>query len=341
MPLLKHCHCQGGETIPAMPLSFHRPWPSIVIDNPVIATISDSRLIDSGAVSLTSEAGATLWSLTVAGTAGLAGSQEDNVGALGGAGALTVNVVATPVESSIKDGSSVTTVGGGDVRLSATNTSLIMADAGGLSGTIASGNEGMLLQGPSVWPCPSMSLITVSLPLLTMLLSLASGELEMTATSDADLWALTIGGSVAVAFSQEEAAFGVALGGAVTVNAVTGTIRSYIKGSTVTTGTDSGITMSATDNALVMGNAVGLGFAGVLANSTSVGVSGGASLAVNVIDSTTKAYMEASDVTSGGDVDMDAVSDAVIWALAVGGAGAVVKSEYESGYAVSLAGQWP
>ncbi|MGE5242652.1 MAG: beta strand repeat-containing protein, partial [Betaproteobacteria bacterium] len=105
-----------------------------------------------------------------------------------------------------------------------------------------------------------------------------------------------------------------ATGGALSINFIRDTIDAHVSGnSTLIAG--GGVVLDASDASTSGAITGGIGFAG------SNGV--GAALATNDIFDSTRAYVDASTIeTTGGDVSIEATSDATVRSLTLGGAGA-------------------
>ena len=91
------------------------------------------------------------------------------------------------------------------------------------------------------------------------------------------------------------------------------------------------VALDAANDAVILSNAGGFSFA-LGASSGNVGgaASVGASLAVNAIDNETRSVITDSTVTDADSLSLTSASDAVIWALAVSGSGAVGAAKKQS-----------
>ncbi len=110
----------------------------------VEAYINNSKIVVTGAVTLSAVSSASFDALGIGAAVAGAGSGNGALtGALAGAGAGTLNNVAITIESLIEGSSSVTTSSpSGDVSLAATDNTRVKADAGGVAVAIALGKEG-------------------------------------------------------------------------------------------------------------------------------------------------------------------------------------------------------
>ena len=112
--------------------------------------------------------------------------------------------------------------------------------------------------------------------------------------------------------------------GAGSLNTIERSISSYIKGDTaglhtIITGNAGDVVINAKDNSLILGNAGVLSVAVGIGGTTGLGGSIGASVIINVVKNSVTAYMSNVDVLSDGGVELEADSNAAIWALAIAG----------------------
>jgi Ca2+-binding RTX toxin-like protein len=307
-----------------------------VIASSVGSNISGASVNSGGAVGITASSTSVIWALTVGGSGAGAGSSDKFGLALSGAGAATVNIVSDTVHASVEEDSSLTSAAG--LTITAKDFSLIMADAGGLSGAVAGGKS--TSGAGSIGASLAVNVIANDIgSFISDSTVTTGGGVELTALSEATIWALTVGGSGAGAGSSEGTGIALSVGGAVTVNVVSNAVKASIEDSSdVTTATDGMLSLEARDRSLVLANAVGLSGAGAGGKSSGVAASTGASLAVNVIANTVRSFISGSTVTSGGDAELTAGSEAAIWALSVGGSGAGAGGGDQGGFAISGGG---
>ncbi|MBS3951841.1 MAG: LEPR-XLL domain-containing protein, partial [Methylomicrobium sp.] len=138
----------------------------------------------------------------------------------------------------------------------------------------------------------------------------ADGTLTVKATSDAEIGGVALGVAVAAGPSGK-----IAGAGSLLINQITNTIDAHIIDSDVTVGGD--VLIQASDNSLIVsisgGIAVGIGSKAAI----------GAAISYNLIQNRNLAYIESSTVHSTtGAVTLSAADEALLVALAVGGAGA-------------------
>jgi len=260
----------------------------------VAARVESATVSTPGEVSLTAdstESDPLVDGKIRAAAVGAAGSDATAIG-----GALSINFIRDTIDAHVTGDSTVAADGG--VVLGASDASGIGALTGGVALALGKSGAGAAVGvndiADSVDAFVDGSTITA-----------AAGSVELGASSTAAISALTLGGSGAANF---------ALGGSVSTNLLRNSIGAYISDSaTVTARGRVGVT--AADKARIRGGAGGI--AGSKSNAV------GAALATNDILDTTKAYVEASTVTSQeADVDVSATSDASIVAVTVGGSGA-------------------
>jgi hypothetical protein len=265
-------------------------------------------------VSVTAASGASILSVTIAAAGGGAGGAIGGV-VLSGAGAGSGNLVDNTIEASVEN--SLIDTDENAVVLSATDNSSIMAIAGAASvaggGGIIGGGIGTVGASISYNDIDNDVRAKISGSTVT-----SGGEIELSADSDAEIWALTVAGS----FSGSGGIVGISLTGAGSsaTNSIHNTIEAYItdtpgSGETITAENGHAITLSAIDNSTIEANAA----AGSLAFTIGVaglGVSVGASIANNDIDNTVQTYIKGATVTSGS-VELTSSSTSTIEALSI------------------------
>ena len=170
------------------------------IENQIRAIIDHSTVTAASNVELTATSSATVDALTIAVAVGASGGEGKGF-TFGGAGSGSGNTIKNIVEAGIKNGSKVTTNGTGLVKLSATDTSTITADAGGVGIALAGGQGG----GTALTAGVSVAINDIENQIRAMIDSstvTAGGNVELTATETATIDALTI--AVAVGASGGE-----------------------------------------------------------------------------------------------------------------------------------------
>ena len=284
----------------------------------VQAVVEDSTVTVSGNVELSATSTATIHALTIAGTVGAAGGQGGGF-SFAGAGSGSGNTVRNTVKAEILDGSAIKTTGAGVVTLTATDTSKIIADAGGVGIAIAGGQGGgaAVTAGVSIAHNDIQNEVSATVSSSTII---AAGNVGLTATSTATIDAWTLAVAVGAAGGQG-GGFSFAGAGSGSGNTIQNTVKAEIlHGSTVTT-TDAGsVTLSATDTSKIIADAGGVGVALAGGEGGGASISAGISIAENELGNVVQAVVDHSTVTSAADVQLSATSSGTIDALTWGGA---------------------
>ena len=305
------------------------------VDNQVLAFIDGSNVSASNRVALSAMETATIEALTLGGAIGGAGTGGVGVG-IGGAGAGSGNTIADTVEAYIQDGSTVSSTTG-DVELEASNAPTITANAGGIGIGVGIGGTVGIAASLGVSFAANIEKDTVKAYIRHSQV-IAAGNLGLTATENAKIKALTIGGAVAVGGGATGAG-GVAIAGAGSYNTISNDVEASITGQAgkasdaVTAGGN--VILMASDTSMIEahGGAVGVAFGGAsgLAISASVGISA----SVNKVDNTVKSSIAGASVTSAGDVSLSATEGASIESLTVVGA---LSGNVGGGFSVGVGG---
>jgi len=133
---------------------------------------------------------------------------------------------------------------GGIVKLHATDNTIVLSNAGGLSVAGAGGKNG----GAAVSIGGSLAVNTVANTVQTYISgsTIANADtVHLKSNSSARIWALAISGSVAVGGSSKGPGVGLSGAGAITVNTVANTTESFIGGNSTITTTVGGAVGSA------------------------------------------------------------------------------------------------
>jgi Ca2+-binding RTX toxin-like protein len=285
------------------------------VENTITATIDDSTINASGNVEIAATSATVIDALTIAGSGSFAGGQGGGF-SFAGAGAGSANKIHNTIEASIKNGSIVTTTG--TVILSATDSSTILADAGGVGIAIAGGQAGGtgLSFGLSFATNDIRNTITAFVENSAVT---TVGNVEINATSSAKIDALTVAGSLAGAGGQGG---GLSFAGAGTgsSNTIENLVEALIKNSMVTSSNGS-VKLTATDESTITADAGGVAIAAAGGQGGGISVSAGISLAINNIANTVTALIVLSTMTSAGNLELTATSKAIIDALTIAGGG--------------------
>ena len=304
------------------------------IDNDVNAYLDSVMLTTNGTLTIEALSESVIGATTV-GVAAAAGS-----GKFAGAGSVSVNMMKNTIEAAIENSSTVTTPGVGSVTLTATDTSKITADGGGVSIAVASGGQN---SGPALSTGISVAINEIGNNLYALIddsTVTSGGNVALLAASTPTIYALTIGGAVAVGSSNQKTGFAFSGAGAGSGNTIRNTMEAAIKnGSTVTTTGTGSVMLTASDASTIVADAGGVGIAiGASKQGTGGALSIGVSIADNLIENKAKAYIEGSTVTAAGNLELAAVSAAKIDALTIAGAVGVGASATKGGYAGAGAG---
>ncbi|WP_392533892.1 DUF4347 domain-containing protein [Nostoc sp. C117] len=284
------------------------------IDNTIKATIDKSTVNASTGVALTATSTADIDALAVAGSLSVAGGSGGGLTG-SGAGSQTTNTISNTIEASIQDTANVTVTNPGNVKLTATDDSTIVADAGGVAIAISagSGGAGSLAIGASLANNTIDNTVEAYVDNSTVTTA-GNVELSATSTADVDVLALAGAGSVAASGSGSVALAGAGVG---SYNTIDNTIAASIRNSSTVTTTNNGtVKLTATDTSIITANAGG-GSVAISGGSGAGSVAVGASIAENTINNGVKAYIDNSTVTSAGSVELAAKSTQTITALSV------------------------
>ena len=317
-----------------------------VVNNSIDTHISGAKIVSAKNVDLDAEANASIWALAIAGSLGVGVGKPAGIG--GGAsatgvgvaisGTCAINIVADKARSTIDQDSQITSTSAGTVSLDAHDTTLIMADAGGVSLGIGSGQStgvGVALGGSVAVNVVNNEAKAGISDAVVGTAGSRVGAVSLNATSNSKIWALTIAGSVAVGAGQNR--FGGALAGAAagSVNVVHNTVESSIRAAS-SVRSNATVSLRAADQSVIVANGFG-GSLAVGAGKTGLAAAVGGSFAINSIGNTVGAFVDASTLDSQGAVMLSAMSDSSIWGLAIGAAvGVGVGSAGGTGASLSI-----
>ncbi|MGB7327175.1 MAG: dockerin type I domain-containing protein [Rubripirellula sp.] len=293
------------------------------IENSDVALTGGDLLVDANSDSLSK-------------ALGIAGSVSANLGAgqsgsFGGAGAAAQNVIAKRVSAELNTGSTVT---GNAVTVTATDSSEIVADAGGVGIGVTGGAGGSIAGAVGISMAINEVGNTVRAAIDTSTVT-ASDQVSVIAASDeAKISALTIAASAGLAGS---AGFAVALVGAgagsgnTIANTVTATINNSAVTSTFAAADDriKGIGVNARDDSEIVATSIGAALGATLSSTTAVSVAVGVSVANNEISNKTTASVIGSTLDSLASIhvvaeetaSISAISTAASVSLAIGSTG--------------------
>ena len=283
------------------------------------ASIRNSRVDAAGSVELTSTVSPDIDALAIGVAGSLARGSTGTTGALAGAGSASTNYVDNTVAAYVVDSGTIATPGveaGTTITLSAADATNVRADAGGfaigLSSAMGTGTAVAAAVGAGITinEIGERAGHSVSAYIDNSVL-LAGGNIDLSATSTAEVDALAMGGAGAGSSSQGRSG-ALAGAGAGSYNVVRQTIESYISAdsdvrTTVNGGGD--ISLSALDRSAITADAGGVAVAVALTGGSGSGTgsgSVGAAIAENTISNSVEAYIAASNVIADGDVSLSA-----------------------------------
>lgn len=319
------------------------------VDNTVRATIGRAQFDDqnnpvavttlveaNGDVTLTAESSGEI----VAAAIGFAGGGSGGGGvavSVSAVGSLGLNFVDNKVEAAIIAGETASTqvTAGGDIKLSASDSRIIGAGAGGIS--IGVGIGGTV--GVSVGVAASVTASEVTSDVLSHITNAtvtAGSDVDLSASSEATIRSLAMAGSLGVG-GGGAVGVGIAAAGAATSNTVDNSTQAVIREASVKA--ESGnISLTAIDESEIISGT------GQLAIAVGIGIEGGgvaagfgAALAHNVIENEVVASIDNSMITAGGDVSLVAESGAEIITVS-SGLGASVGGGFFFGVGISSVG---
>jgi len=292
----------------------------------VKAYIDNSVVIAEEDVILNAISTATIEALAMGGAgAGSGGAGGGVTGALAGAGAGTENVIQIAIEASIKNNSTVT-ANNGDVSLTASDSSIVKADAGGIAIAIAASLGAGAKGAASIGAAVATNTVNNSVKaLIDSSTVTAESDVILSATSTAVIDALALGGAGAGAGGAGAGLTGAVAGaGAGTINTINLSIEASIKNNSTVTANNSDVTLTATDSSTITADAGGVAVA--IAANLGAGATGsgviGAAVSTNTVNNSIEALIDDSTVTAQSDVILNATSTAEIDAFALGGAAA-------------------
>ena len=289
------------------------------------ATIDDSTVDASGAVSVTATSETDIDVLSIGG-AFTGTASDDGLGlALAGAGAAAVNIIDNTILAAIQSGADVNA--DGDITVKAEDISNIVADAGGVAVSYSLTTSGGLSAAVSVGASVAINSIgdtnhSVRAIIDNATVNSTNGNVDLTANSEAKIQTLSIAGAAAVGAGGGP---GLVLtgtaAGALSDNSINATTEASItNGSDVDAG-DS-VNLTATQTSTISGNAgavaTGIGASFSLYGGAAT-ASIGASYITNTIGNTVITNIDNSDVDAENNVTQTTMAESDIDALAIAG----------------------
>ncbi len=233
-----------------------------------------------------------------------------------------------------------------EIAVKATDTSRIIADAGGVGVVIniatVSGDE---VQSGSVGIGAAVNNIENTIQAIILDTSVTGATVTVLAESTANIQVLSIGGAGSAnvaagsAFSFNGAGAG---SGNKISNTVTASIddQNDIDGDTLVRSTAGQISVGAVDNSQIKADAGAVAFAlGISQGNSNINLSVGVSVAINDVKNKLEATIKDAEVKAFGSVDVSAQSTSTIKALTIAGAGSLgLQPILGSGFGLQFAG---
>ena len=240
---------------------------------------------------------------------------------------VAINDIKNTVQALVRTGADVT-ADNGDLKIAATDASLIHVDAGGFALAIelgaGSGSAVNIAAGISIGLNRIENTVKAA---IDASLAKASNAVSVSASSDSTIEALTMAGSASLGLRvgqgvgvQASAAVGFAQ------NTIKNTVEAAIRNATTTDATRAaavvagpgGISVTVTDTASITSKfgsgslAVGIGLSD--GGSAQIGLSAAVALATNTVDNKVDAIVTGSSLSSGGGVTVSATSNRNLFA---------------------------
>ncbi len=316
------------------------------IQDNVQAYINNSVVSATGhnvALTATETASIDAWTLGGAVAVGV-GAGAIGIG-IGSAGAGSGNTVSNNVYADIGGNSTVTTQNGGDVIVTATDTSSIEAIAGGLGGGVGAG--AYVGAGISLGVAAASNNIENSVKAYVDDSAVTSaGMVKLSATENSSILTVTAGGAAAVgvgAFGIVGVGIGVAVAGSTSTSTIKNHVDAYVSGGSKVTALGGGVAIDATDNSSITagGGAVaaadGVGVGDLFTIGAGLASATGFGVATNDVENSVLAYVDDSIVSATDhSVTLAAVETSTLTAVTVGGSLAIAASGLGPAVAVAV-----
>ncbi len=301
----------------------------------VNTTVGD--VISSGMVELKATENATIMTVTVGGAVAVGIGGGEGTG-LAVAGSDSSNTIQNNVDAYVS-GKSTVTAHGGSVAIDATDTSSITAGGGGLAVAVGGGSIGSGLAADIGFAVATNEIENSVLAYVDDSTCSTGFGVTLAATENATIFAVTVGG--AVALSAGATAFSAAGAGGNSTNALQNTVEAYLAGgASVTTTAGGDVTLMATDSPNLTAKTV--------AASVSFATGGGAgtfaigaAIADNTVEDTVEAYSASSTINSAGQIALGAIVPTTASIQATSVAASVALTAAPLGAAFSGAGTAP
>ena len=276
------------------------------ITNSLSAVIDNASMTTENDISVTSTSAVTIDALTIGGAGAVATGSGTDL-AFAGAGAGSGNTIENTIEAAVKNNSTIN-ANNNALTLTATDTSTIIADAGGVAlavGTSGNKTAGALSIGASIADNEITNSTSAYIDGGTVA---QAGDVTVSAQSTSTIDALTFGGAAAVGASGKATGVALSGAGAGSYNTITNTIEAYVKNVAFPNGAGT-MALSAIDSATIISDAIGAAASvGASSSGTGVGLAVGVSIAENDIGNTTDAYIENTAIPEGESAESISIS---------------------------------
>lgn len=306
------------------------------IDNTIQAYVDNGKVDADGGVTIEAISDATIKALTLgiavgasAGSGGFAGS---------GAGAGSGNEINNTVQAYVANSPGASNKGvyaDGNILIRADDTAGIYAIAGGLGVAVGVGGYGSAAATVGVGVADNDIENTVKAYVSGSTVSATTADVEISALEAATVFAVCVGGAVAVAGGGLGAASG-AGAGSNAINKIKNSVKAYADAASINTTTSGNVKLLAHDSATIKATSVAASVAIAASGVGTASIAIGAGLADNTIENTIEAYSQSSTLTSAGGIQIEATTTADITAASA--AASVSAAVSIAGLALSGAG---
>jgi hypothetical protein len=271
------------------------------------ALITDSGSIDSGAVTVQATNDASIGVL--AGGLGVGVARQGGV-ALAAGVSVAINKITDTTRAQIaastlraSDDVSVSALNKGRIEALTLGVAVAVSTADGLAGSGAGAGSGNTITSTVKADVSGAASITTTGP---------NGSLRVTADNEATVRSLA--GTLAVSVALGSTGVGASIGVSVADNTISNTVQAHLDGVRATL--SGGVKVTAKDASTIQTVVVG----GTLAVATAVSVAVGVTEAASRITGATEAWVNASNVSAGRDIEVAATKSATIEAYSVAAA---------------------
>lgn len=274
------------------------------LENTLKASIEEQATVTAhNNVNLTATSTATIHALNFGGSLAVGAGASAGV-ALSGAGVGATNSLTNRIWARIQADSQVTATTG-NVNLTATDDSTILARSYVVSASVAAAGKGGAVAGSAAIAVANNLLNSTVEAFVDQSRQIQAQDLTLNATANSDIDAEVV--SVSVAVGAALVGVGIAASGIVSENKINNTVQSFVRGTTLST---PNVTISATETVTlntdnyVVSAGIGIG-----------GVAGGGANSKTTINSATSAYVTGNHDWSVADLTITATSNTSSHAL--------------------------